>query len=79
MDAAGQTTRFSGARLRRIRERRSLSQRDLARAVRVSQTTVHLAEVEKRIPCERNLRKIAEALEVAMADLFTEDGREVGS
>ena len=74
MDAAGRVTRrFSGPRLRRIRQRRSLSQRALARAVGVSQTTVHLAETGERVPHERTIGALAEALGVEPQDFFADE------
>jgi transcriptional regulator with XRE-family HTH domain len=59
--------------LEHIRRLRGLSQRDLAEKAGVSPATVYELEVGKRpTPRPSTLRKLAEALEVEIADLFGE-------
>jgi DNA-binding XRE family transcriptional regulator len=57
------TMRFVGAKLRRLREERFVSQRDLAKRAEVSPTTIlHLETGENPNPRLSTVRKIAEAL-----------------
>lgn len=53
-----------GARLRQLRERRFLSQRDLAALAGVSQTTIVNIESGRNRPHPSTLRRLAAALEV---------------
>ena len=62
--------RISGDRLRRVRDRRLLSQRELAERAGLSPTTILKLEsgrVEE--PHPRTIRKLADALEVDPAEL----------
>ncbi len=61
--------RMDGEKLRAIRERKFLSHRDLAKRANVSPTTVLNLEAGKVEAQRRTVRKLAEALEVAPADL----------
>jgi DNA-binding XRE family transcriptional regulator len=58
--------------LRRIRRMRGLSQLDLAALSGVSQYTITEVETGRREPRPSTLRKLADALEVEVADFFQE-------
>jgi transcriptional regulator with XRE-family HTH domain len=58
------------ARLKRARERAALSQAELARKAGVSRVTVARVEGLLDEPQPRTVRKLAQALEVAPADLM---------
>ena len=61
--------------LRRLRELRALSQRELAARARLSVTTVNRIETMQRKPMPRTVRKLAEALNVTPEELLTEQPR----
>lgn len=63
-----------GLRIRQLRKARGLTQEVLAEMAGVH--PVYLAGIErgKRNPAFRNLSRIAAALDVPLATLFTEDG-----
>lgn len=61
--------------LRRFRELRALSQRELAARARLSVTTVNRIETMQRRPMPRTVRKLAEALDVTPEALLTEQPR----
>jgi transcriptional regulator with XRE-family HTH domain len=56
--------------LRRIRRMRGLSQQDLAALSGVSQFTITEVETGRREPRPSTLRKLAEALDIEVAELF---------
>lgn len=56
--------------LRRIREKRGLSQQSLADRAGVTKSTVYEAETGRRTPMLDSLGKIADALGVEVADLL---------
>jgi transcriptional regulator with XRE-family HTH domain len=58
--------------LRRFRELRALSQRELAARARLSVTTVNRIETMQRRPMPRTVRKLAEALDVTPEELLAE-------
>ncbi len=58
--------------LRRLRELRALSQRELAALAKLSVTTVNRIETGQRKPMPRTVRKLAEALGVTPEELLTE-------
>ncbi len=60
-------------RITYLRERRNLTQADLAKAAGVSQSTIAHIENGKKDPSLSTLKKIAEALGVHMAVLFASD------
>ncbi|OLT31616.1 XRE family transcriptional regulator [Rhodococcus sp. CUA-806] len=60
---------FSGARLRRLRERRGWSVDDLAGKAGVSRQAISTWETSKALPTPALLKKIASALQVAIEDL----------
>jgi len=57
--------------IRRLRELRALSQRDLATRAKLSVTTVNRVEIGKRKPMPSTVRKIAAALSVTPEELFS--------
>ena len=63
------------ANVRRLRELRALSQRDLAALARLSVTTINRIETRKRKPMPRTVRKLAEALGVTPGELLAEQPR----
>jgi transcriptional regulator with XRE-family HTH domain len=66
--------RFVGAKLRRLREDRFISQRDLARLAGVSPTTVMQLETgQNSNPRLSTIRKLAEALAVDPGALVERD------
>jgi len=56
--------------LRRIREERGLSQRELAARAGVVKSTIYEAEAGRHIPRIQTLEKLADALGVSIADLL---------
>ena len=63
------------AKIRRLRELRALSQRDLAALAKLSVTTVNRIETGQRKPMPRTVRKLAEALGVTPGELLAEQSR----
>jgi len=61
--------------LRRLRELRALSQRELAARANLSVTTVNQIEGGQRKPMPRTVRKLAQALEVSPEELLSEQPR----
>ena len=64
--------------IRELRQRKLLSQRELAQKAGVSETTIVKLEMGATKPQPRTLRKIAEALGISaedMADLMAEAGK----
>ncbi len=61
--------------LRRLRELRALSQRELAARAKLSVTTINRIETGQRRPMPRTIRKLAEALGVTPEELLTEQPR----
>ncbi len=64
------------SRVRQARRRAGLSQEELAKTSGVSPATVVQAELGKRQPQGRTLRKLAAALDVEVADLIEEEEAE---
>ncbi len=69
----GRFTAVDGARLRRLRRERALSQQDLVRATGVAQATLSDLEREKRGARASTLRKLAEVLSVEPRELMKEE------
>jgi transcriptional regulator with XRE-family HTH domain len=63
------------ANVRRLRELRALSQRELAAQAKLSVTTVNRIETGKRKPIPRTVRRLAEALGVTPEELLAEQPR----
>ncbi len=61
--------------LRRLRELRALSQRELAALAKLSVTTVNRIEIGLRRPMPRTVRKLAEALGVTPEELLAKQPR----
>ena len=59
-----------GARLKTIRERAGLSQRELAKRAGVTHATVSLIEQEAHAPSLSSLHRILTAIPISMADFF---------
>ncbi|MBK8438666.1 MAG: helix-turn-helix domain-containing protein [Rhodobacter sp.] len=59
-----------GARLRAVREKAGLSQRELARKAGVTNSTISLIEQEAHSPSLASLHRILSAVPIAMADFF---------
>ena len=62
-----------GARLRRIRRERALSQRDLSRMTGIAFDTISRLETGKQHAQPRTIRKLADALGVEPRELMKED------
>jgi len=63
------------ANVRRLRELRALSQRELAAQAKLSVTTVNRIETGKRKPIPRTVRRLAQALGVTPEELLAEQPR----
>ena len=61
--------------VRRLRELRALSQRELAARAKLSVTTVNRIETGQRKPMPRTVRKLAKALGVTPEELLAEQPR----
>ncbi|WP_437412641.1 helix-turn-helix domain-containing protein [Sinorhizobium meliloti] len=59
-----------GARLKVVREQAGLSQRELAKRAKVTNSTVSLIEQESHAPSLASLHKILNAIPISMADFF---------
>ena len=68
-----QTVVHIGDTLRKLRDEKFLSQRELARAAGVSPTTVFKLEANQTEPHPRTIRKLAEALGVEPSKLVDRD------
>ena len=68
-----QTVVHIGDRLRKLRDEKFLSQRELARAAGISPTTVFKLEANQAEPHPRTIRKLAEALGVEPSKLVNRD------
>ena len=62
-------------RLRRLRELRILSQRELAKKSGVNTTTINRIERGKQRPIPKTIRKLAVALEVTIEEMMSEQQR----
>lgn len=60
-----------GERLRVLRLRQALSQKDLARKARVEESTIVYLEADARQPRVSTIRKLARALGAQVTDLTT--------
>jgi transcriptional regulator with XRE-family HTH domain len=66
-------TEVDGARLRRLRRERALSQRDLTRMTGIAFDTISRLETGKQRAQPRTIRKLADALGVEPRVLMKED------
>lgn len=62
-----------GARVCELRKARSMTQRELARRMRVPRTYISKIERSKAVPTLTSLERIAEALSVKLTDLFDDN------
>ena len=62
-----------GARLRQVRERHSLSQRELAKRAGVTNSLVSLIETNKASPTIASLKKVLDGFPMSMTDFFAPD------
>lgn len=62
-----------GARLQRVRTARDLSQRELAKRVGVTNSTISLIEQNKVSPSVSSLKKVLDGIPISLADFFTLD------
>ncbi|MCB1626763.1 MAG: cupin domain-containing protein [Xanthomonadales bacterium] len=62
-----------GERLRRVRENRGLSQRELARRVGVTNSSISLIEQNKVSPSISSLKKVLDGIPISLAEFFTLD------
>ena len=63
-----------GARLYAIRKARGLSQRELAKRVGVTNSTISLIEQNKVSPSVSSLKKVLAGIPISLAEFFTADG-----
>ena len=64
--------RLMDAKIRKLRELRALSQRELAARAKLSVTTLNRIELGRHKPMPRTVRKLAEALGVTPEELLSE-------
>ncbi|MBP6749567.1 MAG: cupin domain-containing protein [Xanthomonadaceae bacterium] len=62
-----------GARLQWVRKSKGLSQRELAKRVGVTNSTISLIEQNKVSPSVSSLKKVLDGLPISLADFFTMD------
>ena len=72
LDDAGVGTRRLMENIRRMRREKGLSQQELAELAGVGQDSISAIETGKHEPHPRTLRKLAQALDVEVADFFKE-------
>ncbi|GHH48687.1 MULTISPECIES: cupin domain-containing protein [Gammaproteobacteria] len=62
-----------GARLQLVRRAHGLSQRELAKRVGVTNSTISLIEQNKVSPSVSSLKKVLDGIPISLADFFTHD------
>jgi transcriptional regulator with XRE-family HTH domain len=62
-----------GARLQQVRTSKQLSQRELAKRVGVTNSTISLIEQNKVSPSVSSLKKVLDGIPISLADFFTLD------
>ena len=62
-----------GARLQLVRKTKGLSQRELAKRVGVTNSTISLIEQNKVSPSISSLKKVLDGIPISLADFFTMD------
>lgn len=67
-----------GARLKRLREMRGLSQRELAKRAGVSNATISGIEQNRASPSVGSLKKVLDGIPISLADFFALDDRPQG-
>jgi transcriptional regulator with XRE-family HTH domain len=74
LDEAPQEQSFDvGARLRAVREKYGLSQRELARRAGVTNGTISLIEQNKNSPSVASLKKVLDGIPIALGEFFALD------
>lgn len=59
-----------GKAIKSIRKKKCLSQKELAKRVGITTTTLHYIESDRNFPTKKNIYKICEELEISPAVLF---------
>lgn len=67
-----------GIRLQAVRKAQGLSQRELAKRVGVTNSTISLIEQNKVSPSISSLKKVLDGIPISLADFFTLDLADVG-
>ena len=67
-----------GARLQLVRKSKGLSQRELAKRVGVTNSTISLIEQNKVSPSISSLKKVLDGIPISLADFFTQDLEDAG-
>lgn len=67
-----------GVRLQAVRKAQGLSQRELAKRVGVTNSTISLIEQNRVSPSISSLKKVLDGIPISLADFFTLDLAEVG-
>ena len=62
-----------GLRLQEVRNKKGLSQRELAKRVGVTNSTISLIEQNKVSPSISSLKKVLDGIPISLADFFTVD------
>ena len=62
-----------GSRLQSVRNKKNLSQRELAKRVGVTNSTISLIEQNKVSPSISSLKKVLDGIPISLADFFTLD------
>ncbi|MBP7369929.1 MAG: cupin domain-containing protein [Arenimonas sp.] len=62
-----------GSRLQSVRHKKNLSQRELAKRVGVTNSTISLIEQNKVSPSISSLKKVLDGIPISLADFFTLD------
>ncbi len=67
-----------GIRLQAVRKSKGLSQRELAKRVGVTNSTISLIEQNKVSPSISSLKKVLDGIPISLADFFTQDLEDSG-
>lgn len=68
-----------GSRLQSVRHKKNLSQRELAKRVGVTNSTISLIEQNKVSPSISSLKKVLDGIPISLADFFTLDATNLQS
>jgi transcriptional regulator with XRE-family HTH domain len=67
-----------GFRLQAVRKAKGISQRELAKRVNVTNSTISLIEQNKVSPSVSSLKKVLDGIPISLADFFTADLKDSG-
>jgi transcriptional regulator with XRE-family HTH domain len=67
-----------GFRLQAVRKAKGISQRELAKRVNVTNSTISLIEQNKVSPSVSSLKKVLDGIPISLADFFTADLKDTG-